>query len=138
MIEVIAALGVAATIMLLGSVIGPRYVARQRETAALVRLQTEWRALQNASETQHVGVAMTFDRNAQVCTFRQDGEIISQLAFPESLRIISSARIARNADQNFTTPRVIFLGSTMGGEYRLSFGMGWGQLTVKRHVSAAS
>lgn len=136
LIEVLAALTIVASLVLLGSTLGRRYVLRQRETVAMQRLQTEWRTLQTRAEVTQKSAELVMNQTEQELVYWIDRRVMSRQKLPDSLRLKSHSIITRDAGRAFTSPRVVMVYSTLGGRYRLSFGMGWGQLIIKREMVA--
>ncbi|MCI1284172.1 MAG: hypothetical protein LKG24_06235 [Lacticaseibacillus songhuajiangensis] len=144
MLEVTAALVVVTGMLLLGIVVGKRYVQTQREELFLDRVQTEWSALQERSRLNLTAGGLQFMEKQRFAHFEEkykNGWRGNDVPMPETIYLPShnpSTRIEQaSGGKMFASPGKISLNSTLGYHYELTFEMGWGRLIIKKVAGVA-
>ncbi|WDF81876.1 prepilin-type N-terminal cleavage/methylation domain-containing protein [Lacticaseibacillus pabuli] len=132
LIEVLAALAIVTAMMTVGLFLGSRFVTRHNEQAYFRRVQSEWRSLQTRAEVTPQPIAIDFNGGSREILLTSGTTPVQRLPLPKSLSLLSTSRLAQNPGKQFATPRVIYVHSRLGYEYRLAFEMGWGKLIVTR------
>ncbi|KRM54746.1 type II secretion system protein [Lacticaseibacillus sharpeae] len=141
LIEVLAALVVITVTLMLGVVVGRKWVQEQREMAFCQRVVTEWNAMMVNAENSKDNYTMEFKQaSKQPCTanFMHDlpnGEHVISVIAPLSLQIMnnSSFTVRRKTGQNFTQPLTIMIESQSGAVYKMVLELGWGRLKLLKN-----
>lgn len=141
LIEVLAALAVITVTLMLGVVVGRKWVQEQREMAFCQRVVTEWNAMMVNAENSHMYYAMTITQQPGdpcVATFKREQDQTVRgvtVTAPPTLGIMQFSTIAvkRNSAQQFTQPKTIMLESKSGAVYKFVLELGWGRLKFMKN-----
>lgn len=144
MLEVTAALVVVTGMLLLGIVVGKRYVQTQREQIFLDRVATEWSALQERSRLDLTAGGLQFMGPQRIAHFEEKykgGWRGNDIPMPDTIQMLDkmdNTRVEQSSGgKMFAEPKTLKLNSTLGYHYELSFEMGWGRLVIKKVAGMA-
>lgn len=139
MLEVTAALVVVTGMLLLGMVLGKRYIQAEREQVFLDQIETEWSSLQSRSRMNLSSAVVLFIGGSRVVHFEEKyryGWRAHEVPMPATFLTLPktpSTRVEQTSGgKMFAQPKTLRFNSTLGYHYEFTFEMGWGRLVIKK------